>query len=365
MSSGKRSSDHLSPPINDVQKRYHWAPSDTLLQQNKYFILSQPSTSAETSSTPAHVSTKVTLATLKKIPPIFLVGPLNHKEVVIDIKATVTGEFNTTYNNNKLRINVTNENDYRQLVKHYTNNKIEHYTYRDPNNKPLSVVIKNVPPSRTENEIVEALNEHNLPIIKLTRLYNKDKIPIPVCTVDLQSNEQAQDIFKITRLLDSIVIVEKRRTNRSTPQCYRCQRYGHTKNYCSLPPRCVKCTENHHYKDCKKKADQSPQCTNCGGEHPANFRGCKYYTESIQNRQQKPNITNQHNLNQRTNVSYANTTKQNLPFNTDNNKTNDDSLFTSLINQILNFLKNILSPYIEQIKTFLLTNILSRFTNAP
>lgn len=369
MSGAKRSSDHLSPPVNDVQKRYHWEPSDEILKQNKYYALSQPSTSSHINLSEEDVSTNETneQQIRPKIPPIFLIGPLNHKEVIIDIKATVTSEFNTTYANNKLKINVTNENDYRQLIKHYVNNKIEHYTYRNPASKPLSVVIKNVPPSRTEEEIIEALNENNIPILKLTRLYNKNKIPIPVCAVDLEANEKSQGIYNINRLLDSVVVVEKRRINRGTPQCYRCQRFGHTKNYCNLPPRCVKCTENHHYKECKKKADQPPKCINCGGEHPANFRGCKYYIDSTQtSNQRKSNNDKQYKPSQPNSVSYANITKQNLNTKTENNNPsfNDNFSFTPLINQLLNYLSNLFTPFIEQLKSFFITNILSKFTNA-
>ena len=67
---------------------------------------------------------------------------------------------------------------------------------------------------------------------------------------------------------------------RSGPvQCMNCQEYGHTKRYCKLPTVCVVCGELHNSADCKKeKSDrQARNCSNCGGNHTANYRGCPVY----------------------------------------------------------------------------------------
>jgi len=59
-------------------------------------------------------------------------------------------------------------------------------------------------------------------------------------------------------------------------QCFQCQRIGHTRQTCHNNPRCVKCTEGHLAADCPKKTREAPaKCANCGGDHPANYRGCK------------------------------------------------------------------------------------------
>ena len=35
-------------------------------------------------------------------------------------------------------------------------------------------------------------------------------------------------------------------------QCFNCQFFGHSSNYCGKPPRCVKCDQPHATKDCTK-----------------------------------------------------------------------------------------------------------------
>jgi NAD-dependent SIR2 family protein deacetylase len=45
-----------------------------------------------------------------------------------------------------------------------------------------------------------------------------------------------------------------------------------------LEARCVKCVEAHSTENCPRKSkDSSVKCINCGGEHPANYKGCIVY----------------------------------------------------------------------------------------
>lgn len=74
--------------------------------------------------------------------------------------------------------------------------------------------------------------------------------------------------------------MEDPRKSNDIPQCTRCQQYGHTKNNCMRPYRCVKCAEGHKTIDCPKKDRTTPAtCTLCRGSHPANYKGCQIYKE--------------------------------------------------------------------------------------
>ena len=66
---------------------------------------------------------------------------------------------------------------------------------------------------------------------------------------------------------------------RSGPvQCVNCQEYGHTKACCRLPPVCVACGDLHNSSQCDKpKADSNINCSNCGWNYTANYRGCPVY----------------------------------------------------------------------------------------
>lgn len=368
--SSKRKSDQISPLIGEIEKRYSW-DTDELLTQNKYYLPSN----LEKTITDNETSTSQTLSTRKtKIPPIYLQGETNYKEVISDIKRMITESFTTTYNVNGLRINLNSEEDYRELTKFYTENNIKYHTFQNPNTKPLSVVLKNIPLSLTNEEIKEELDSLNLPVIKVNRLLNNSKRPLPICAVELIANDDAKQIFKLERLGHSVIVVEQRRKSQGTPQCYRCQRIGHTKNYCQLEPRCVKCLGKHLHTQCTKQLDEPPTCVNCGEHHPANFRGCKYFTDHQLFQKSAANIKPSQTVQTtvRPNINNINAKARNTYAKIAANKAqNNESNFSSttkdspLINQILQFIMNLITPYLQQIKTFVMNNIFPNLFNGP
>jgi hypothetical protein len=73
---------------------------------------------------------------------------------------------------------------------------------------------------------------------------------------------------------------EPPKPKRTIAQCANCQRYGHTKNYCNLQSRCVKCADAHSTHLCPRKdRSKDVKCVLCGGNHPANYKGCQVYKE--------------------------------------------------------------------------------------
>jgi hypothetical protein len=67
---------------------------------------------------------------------------------------------------------------------------------------------------------------------------------------------------------------------REIAQCANCQRYGHTKNYCHLKPRCVKCAGDHLTKKYhQKEISTDVRCVLCGGNHPVNYKGYTVYKD--------------------------------------------------------------------------------------
>ncbi len=68
----------------------------------------------------------------------------------------------------------------------------------------------------------------------------------------------------------------------SIPQCKRCQDYGHSANYCTRTPRCVKCGQKHLVNECKLPKTSPPRCANCKEGHTANYKGCSYYKSKSQ-----------------------------------------------------------------------------------
>lgn len=208
--STKRKSDLLSPPVNETQKRYQWCP-ENLIKQNKYYIPNDHNLEATTSKTTEPSQSQLTKK--NKIPPIFLQLPINHSKLINDIKAIAKNEFSTLNTAKSLKINLTTEDDYRSLTKHYQSNNIPFHTFRNSNEKPYSVVIKNVPPSLSQKNVENDLKQHNLPILKITRLYYKDRTPMPIFAVDLAASEEAKEIYtKVKDVCKALVTIKPRKS---------------------------------------------------------------------------------------------------------------------------------------------------------
>ncbi len=137
------------------------------------------------------------------------------------------------------------------------------------------MVIRNLHYSVTPNEIKEALSAHPHEVRNIGNIRHwKTKAPSSMFFVDLEPNTNNKAIYELKTLLHMRIVVESPKPKHSEVQCERCQQLGHTHAYCTLPPSCVKCGGDHDNRSCPKPVDAKPECANCHGEHPANYRGC-------------------------------------------------------------------------------------------
>lgn len=114
----------------------------------------------------------------------------------------------------------------------------------------------------------EVINIHNIK----ERITKK---PLSMFYIDIKPKENNKHVYNLKSLGNNIINCESPHTKRIIPQCTRCQAYGHTKTYCRKLFRCVKCAGHHETKECTRKyVNDKVKCANCGGDHPANYKGC-------------------------------------------------------------------------------------------
>lgn len=128
-----------------------------------------------------------------------------------------------------------------------------------------------MPTSITEDVIHKELLELKYPVIKITRLLHPDCRPMPIVAAILEDTDQEQEILSLIHLLHYIIKVEVRRKS-GPPRCRRCQKVGHTKNYCSLTPICIRCHESHLTTDCSLPIDTPSRCLRCKKNHALNLK---------------------------------------------------------------------------------------------
>uniref|UniRef100_A0A034VDC4 Nucleic-acid-binding protein from transposon X-element n=1 Tax=Bactrocera dorsalis TaxID=27457 RepID=A0A034VDC4_BACDO len=111
--------------------------------------------------------------------------------------------------------------------------------------------------------------------------------------VCFEPTENIKKIYEIKHILNSNVKLEPIKPSNLVPQCKSCQAFGHTRNYCYKPPRCIKCAGNHSTLSCTKPAELPPKCCNCSQNHPANYRGCEV-TKQLQKIKNATGKNNEH-----------------------------------------------------------------------
>ena len=216
------------------------------------------------------------------------------------------------------------------------------------------------------DEIKTGLAEQGHEVVNIHNIKHRTKKnSLPMFFIDITPNEYNKLVYKIEKLGNSIIKCEPPHTKRTVPQCTRCQAYGHTKTYCRKIFRCVKCAGQHETKECTRKTrDDKVICVNCGGGHPANYRGCLVHKQL----QQKlfPALREKRNPQPQEQPSTIQHNQQGMLYTqvVNNNKTQSNQVIP-LISQPANNmskLEEMMSKLMEQISTMLnlLTTVVSK-----
>jgi hypothetical protein len=217
-------------------------------------------------------------------PPIHLSVDVNYMELQRFLTTLVGAKgFSCASTRQGVTIYPTAPENYRAIVKAFRDKQAAFHTYQLPEDKAYRAVIRGLHSSIATDDIKQELQERGFTVRSVTNVISRDKINLPLFFVDLEPDKMNSTIFDLTTMLHSRITVEEPRQSRQLVQCKNCQRYGHSKNYCGLSPRCVRCGGPHESASCTKSRDAPATCALCGGMHPGNYRGCTIHRE-LQNR---------------------------------------------------------------------------------
>lgn len=175
--------------------------------------------------------------------------------------------------------------NFRVITKKLDDSNIQYTTHQLKQDRELIVVIRGVNESYTEDEIFAELQQKFPAVKKVFRMRKGDKIwPLVVVHLD-RTSAHAKSIFDLQSLGGLKVKVEPKRKSKFTPQCKRCQKFGHTSNYCHANWVCAFCAKEHATPACQKKdkIEIPPVCANCSGQHRATYRGCSKAPKILNN----------------------------------------------------------------------------------
>lgn len=186
------------------------------------------------------------------------------------------------------KITCSDSNSYAKLRLYLTENqhKINSHTFQHKNDRGFRAVIRQLHKSTPLTWIRDKLNELGYKLRFLDTIKNQHNgKALNLFELELEKCDDShiQSLLQLKRIGNQQVSVEEL-IRRNTPQCHRCQQFGHTKNYCLRPFICVKCAGSHPSTSCTKSKNVEPKCANCNGKHTANYRGCLTYKNATRNK---------------------------------------------------------------------------------
>jgi len=280
-SSGKRnlSSSSISPSINDKKPK-------TFVSPNRYAVLQDDDDSSENvflspimkpvarepQSQPSQIKTQ------SRSQPIYIKNITNFsifKNKLIQL--TGINGFTCKATPSYLIVRPHGPDNSNIILEHLKSSDTDFHTFCPHKSRPFRVVIRNLHHSTLTSDISNALTELGHSVRHVANI-KKNKLSLPLFSVELNTKNNNSDMFTITMLLHTSVVVEKpHKSIIGPPQCHKCQAYGHTKTYCSHKPRCVKCGEEHLTQNCSKVNSLPAKCALCAGAHTSSYKGCPIY----------------------------------------------------------------------------------------
>lgn len=283
----KRKSSPQSAKFQPSSKQ----PKNAAASQNRFALLDN----AETAETAAVSTNKF------KPPPLYLREATTNELVSMLTQALGKENFYVTSlkkgNVLETKIQVNSETVYRKLVNCLDSEKRSYYTYQLKSAKGLIVVIKGIDSAVPVNDLQDALEKEGYEVKSIHNILNRNKIPQPMFRVEITFNSsqiktkgEPHPIYGLRYLLNRRIVVEEPIKRKGPPQCQNCQEFGHTKSFCKLPSVCVRCGDIHKSLDCPHAKNDAKvlKCSNCGGNHTANYRGCEVYLRLKQKSAKKP-----------------------------------------------------------------------------
>ena len=187
--------------------------------------------------------------------------------------------------NNEVKIVSANIDQYNSLIEFLNSKSTEYYTFKPKHLRGFKVVLRNMHYSTDLCDIKNELSELGHEVVHIQNMmHTHTKQPMSLFSIELKPKSNNYEIFSLNDLLHCKVKFEKPHKKRTPPQCTNCQKYGHTKNFCTKRPVCVKCAQEHKTSDCLVVLTRDQiKCALCGENHTSNYKGCRVF-KSVTNK---------------------------------------------------------------------------------
>lgn len=249
-----------------------------------------------TKQNPVNTADKNELSKKQKIPPINIFDIETNKLIEFLKSCLKIQEFKIKQYKHKKSLFLDTINDYIKVRAYLEKTKTKFFTFTPKSLKNKTYLLKGLDVDMNMNEIFDELCKHEsdeLKFVKISEFNTNSSIEkgykLPIYMVQISPNSNTNKLKAIKGLQHRCVKWEQLRRPDIT-QCRNCQGYFHSSANCNLPPKCVKCSNNHEKGQCTLKDVEKKDlfCVICKQHgHPASYRGCEVYKKLQQKLKQK------------------------------------------------------------------------------
>ena len=206
------------------------------------------------------------------------------------------------------RVFTDNLDGHKRLLQYLAEKKHKFYSFDTKDARPFKVVLKGLSNDQTlteiRSEIAELVGFTPSQVILMKKKSNNNihlGIRPELYLVHFNRNEVKNlKIFEKAQFLFHVRVKWEhyKKHGVNLTQCRNCQKFGHGTRNCGLEAKCMICGNTSHTKDdCPvKETTGSFKCTNCGGNHKANFFNCPVREKILNARSRQANNGNNVNL---------------------------------------------------------------------
>lgn len=213
----------------------------------------------------------------KKSEPFYIQTVSNYQEILENLFKHIGEQLLQKLTGELIRIIPKTLEQYELVKTFLSDNKVKCFGILPRTQRQKKILIRGLPRDTCSAEIQHALCGIGHRVIRVAQLKKpKTREPMPLFLVCLEPTPDFQSIYTLSELLNYEISVEHFKTYGAV-QCYNCQCYFHSSARCTLEARCVKCAGPHSSRDCLVKTRDKIKCSNCNGNHTANFKGCPRY----------------------------------------------------------------------------------------
>jgi hypothetical protein len=181
-----------------------------------------------------------------RILPIVIYNFLtNHSLTLQKVNNKLSAPVEVKTKLNRLLLYTKTMQDYNTVLSEIQAAKFEYHTYPLPDTLQTPLVLKGIPPIVPEEDIHEALVALDIQTVKIYQITKTDKSTqevltrYPVFVVTFSPGTDVRKVLQISKLCHCIIRWEKYKNLRPVQQCYNCQAFGHSSNFCSKSFKCV------------------------------------------------------------------------------------------------------------------------------